>query len=251
MTCKELQYFLYSTKIKDLGPAEKEFLKKHLVDCEECKFVFEEVSKADRILAKVKDTIPRIRNEHVLAESIIAKIVSDERTTVEVNANKFLDRLITIFSMKAVRFACSIVILLCGMTYLFMEYNDMKSIVNLEQRLGIQHDFSRASIILPGVNVPGFLYDFYGLSNGDKAYIKLTNKLILMKKENLQALLNGYKTLDKESRKRLDEIQDQFLKDEYLKFSSTKKNEEIEKLQNEIERLKKELEQSNHKEKRQ
>ena len=211
MTCKELQQLLYSARIEDFDPAEREFLKKHLADCETCKTIFQEVSKADRILDRIKEATPRIRNEHALTESIIAEIICNERSMADASANKFLDRLINIFSIKFVRFACGSVILLCGMTYLFMEYNDMKSIVSLEQRLGIQHDFNRASIVLPGVNVPGFLYDFYGLSNGSKAYIELTNKLILMKKEDLQALLNSYKTLDEASRKRLDEMQNRFL----------------------------------------
>ena len=65
-----------------------------------------------------------------------------------------------------------------------------------------------------------------------------------MKKEDLQLLLNNYKTLDESSRKRLDEVQDQFLKDRNLNFSSPTKYEEVEKLHHEIERLKKELEQS-------
>ncbi len=249
MTCKELQRLLYSARIEDFDPAEREFLKKHLADCETCKTIFQEVSKADRILARIKEAAPRIRNEHALTEFIIDAIVSGERPTADVGTNTFLDSLMNIFSMKAVRLTCSIMILLCGMTYLFMEYSDMKEIVSLEQRLGIQHDFSRASIVLPGVNVPGFLYDFYELSDGSRNYIELTNKLILMKKEDLQTLLKDYKTLDESSRKRLDEMQNQFLEDEYLKLSSTNKNQEIKKLQNEIKRLKKELEQSNLKDK--
>lgn len=249
MTCKELQQLFYSTRIEDFDPAEREFLKEHLAECEACKTIFQEVSKADRILDRVKEATPRIRNEQALTESIIAAIVRDKRSSVDVNANNYLDRLIHIFSMKVVRYACSIVILLCGMTYVFMEYNDMKKTVSLEQRLGIQHDFNRASIVLPGISIPGFLYDFYDLSNGGKSYIELTNKLILMKKEDMQSLLKSYKTLDEASRKRLDEMQSQFLKGEYLELSSSEKNEEIEKLQNEIERLKKELEQSNYKEK--
>ena len=247
MTCKKYQHILYTVKIEDLDFAKKDFLKKHLAECNACKTIFDEVSKADRILTKIKETAPRTRNEQALTDSILASIVNRERA--EKN-NTFLDRLSDVFSIQAVRFACCAIILFCGLTYSFMEYNDMIKIVGLEQRLGIQRDFSQASLVLPGINVPGFLYDYYELSNGSKTYIELTNKLILMKKEDLQALLNGYKTLDEASRKRLDEMRNQFLKDAYLKFSSTAKNEEVEKLQNEIERLKKELEQSNYKEKR-
>lgn len=247
MTCKELQQLLYSARIEDFDPAEREFLKKHITDCETCKTISQEVSKANLILDKIKKATPRIRNEQTLTDSILTAIVNKRQVE---KTNTFLDRLSDVFSIQVVRFACCAVILFCGMMYLFMEYNDTKEIVSLEQRLGLQHNFSRASITLPGVNVPDFLYDFYELSNGSKAYIELTNKLILMKKEDLRLLLNNYKTLDEASRKRLDEMQEQFLKDRYLKFSSAEKDEELKKLRNEIERLKKELERSNHKGKR-
>jgi len=247
MTCKELQHLLYSARIEDFDPAEREFLKKHLAECEACKTIFQEILKADQILASIKKTTPLIRNEHALTDSILASITNKRAE----KTNTFFGRLSDMFSIQAVRFACSIVILLCGMTYVLIEYNDMKKIVILEQRLGIQHDFNRASVVLPGVNIPGFLYDYYELFNGSKTYIELTNKLILMKKEDLQVLLNGYKELDEASRKRLDKMQNQFLKDGYLKLSSMEKNEEVEKLRNEIERLKKELEQNNLKKGRQ
>ena len=248
MTCEELQQLLYLTRTEDLDPAEREFLKRHLADCEDCKTIFQEVSKANLILGKIKKVIPRIRNEQTLTDSILAAIVNKRQVE---KINTILDRLSDVFSIQVVRFACCAIILFCGMMYLFMEYNDTKEIVSLEHRLGLQHNFNRASITLPGVNVPDFLYDFYELSNGSKAYIELTNKLILMKKEDIQLLLNNYKTLDEASRKRLDEMQDRFLKDRYLKYSSAEKDKELEMLQNEIERLKKELEQSNNKEKRQ
>jgi hypothetical protein len=251
MTCKELQQLLYSARIEDFDPAEREFLKKHLADCETCKTIFQEVTKADRILARIKEATPRIRNEHALTESIIAAIVRNERSMADVSANKFLDRLINIFSIKSVRFACGIVILLCGMTYVFMEYNDTKVIVNLEQRLGKKTEYNRAVIFQQEINILNFLRDLYNLSNGSTSSVELTNTLVLMKKADLQALLKGYKTLDEASRERLDEIWDKYKKEESSIIVSEKNRKEITALRSEIERLKKELEQSNNKEKRQ
>jgi hypothetical protein len=251
MTCKELQQLLYSARIEDFDPAEREFLKKHLADCETCKTIFQEVTKADRILARIKEAIPLIRNEHALTESIIDAIVSGERSTADVSANKFLDRLNDIFSMKAVRFACGVVIFLCGMTYVFMEYNDTKEIVNLEQRLGKKSELNSADIFRQEINALNFLRDLYSLSNGSISSVELTNTLVLMKKADLQVLLKGYKTLDEASRARLDEIWDKYKKEESSVIVSRKNSEEITALRNEIERLKKELEQSNNKEKRQ
>jgi hypothetical protein len=245
MTCKELQQLLYSARIEDFDPAEREFLKKHLADCETCKTIFQEVSNADRILDRIKEATPLIRNEHALTESIIAAIVSDERSLADFSANKFLDRLNDIFSIKSVRFACGIVILLCGMTYVFMEYNDTKVIVNLEQRLGKKTEYNRAVIFQQEINVLNFLRDLYNLSNGSTSSVELTNTLVLMKKADLQALLKGYKTLDEASRARLDEIWDKYKKEESSVIVSEKNRKEITALRNEIERLKKELEQSN------
>ena len=186
-----------------------------------------------------------------MTESIIAAIVSDERSLADISANKFLDRLNDIFSMEVIRFACSIVILLCGMTYIFMEYNDTKAIVSLEQRLGKKTEYNRAIIFQQEINILNFLRDLYNLSNGSTSSVELTNTLVLMKKADLQSLLKGYKTLDEASRVRLDEIWDKYEKDESSVIVSEKNRKEITALRNEIERLKKELEQSNHKEKRQ
>jgi hypothetical protein len=251
MTCKELQQLLYSTRIEDFDPVDREFLKKHLADCETCKTIFQEVSKADRVLARIKEATPRIRNEQALTESIIAAIVSDKRSISDAGTYTFLDRLNDIFSKQVIRFACSTILLLCGMTYVFMEYNDTKAIVSLEQRLGKKSEFNRAYIFQQEINVLNFLNDLYNLSNGSTSSVELTNTLILMKKADLQALLKGYKTLDEASRARLDEIWDKYKKEESSIIVSEKNREEITVLRNEIERLKKELERSNLKKGRQ
>jgi hypothetical protein len=249
MTCKELQQLLYSARIDDFDPVEKEFLMKQLADCEACKQIFQEVSKADRIVKKIKEATPLIRNEHALAESIINAIIINKRSMADAGTNTFLDRLNEIFSKKIIRFACGLVILLCGMIYLFMEYNDTKAIVSLEQRLGKKGEFNRAGIFQQEINVLNLLHDLYNLSNGSTSSVELTNTLVLMKKADLQTLLKGYKTLDETTRARLDEIWKKYSKEESSVVGSEKNRAEINALRNEIEQLKKKLGQGNHKEK--
>ena len=249
MTCQELQQLLYSARIEDFDPAEREFLKKHLADCEACKQIFQEVSKADRIVKNIKEATPLIRNERALAESIINAIVINKRSMADAGTNTFLDRLNEIFSKKIIRFACGLVILLCGMIYLFMEYNDTKAIVSLEQRLGKKGEFNRANIFQQEINILNLLHDLYNLSNGSTSSVELTNTLVLMKKADLQTLLKGYKTLDETSRARLDEIWKKYNKEESSVIGSENNQVEINALRNEIEQLKKELEQGNYKEK--
>ena len=248
MTCNKLQNILYSAKTDELDPAEIAWIKKHLAGCEECSAVFKMVSSADQILAKVKAAAPRIRNEQALTESILASIIERAKTYKSSVANKFLDCLSNLFCKRTVRFACCVVILLCGMAYVLMEYQDMRAIVNLEQSLGKQVDLSQASVILPGNTVLRFLYDYFKLSNGSTSYVEITNKLLLIKKKDLLALLNNYQKLDKTSRAQWDEIRSEYLKDKTIKFSSLTHRDEINALEKEIERLKKELEKINHEE---
>jgi hypothetical protein len=245
MTCRKFQKTLYSAKIDELDPAEVVSLEKHIASCEACRIVFEKVSNADRMLAGVKSAVPRIQNEQALTDSILTSIMKGEAQK-SIVANTFLDRLSSVFCIGAVRFACCVVILFCGVTYLFLEYQDMKAIVNLEQRLGKQVDISQASIILSGNNVLRFLYDYYKLSSGSTSYVEITNKLILMKKNDLLVLMNNYQKLDKTLRVQLDEIQGEYLKEKAIGFGSSTHREEINALQKEIERLKKELEKINH-----
>jgi len=245
MTCKELQQLLYSTRIEDFDPAEKEFLKKHLADCETCKTIFQEVTKADRILNRIKEATPRIRNEHALTESIIAAIVSGERSMVYTSANKFLDRLINIFSMETIRFACSAALLLCGMTYVLMEYNDTIAIVSLEKRLGKKSEMKSADIFKQEISVLNFFRDLYKLSNGSASSVELTKTLVLIKKTDLQVLLNGYKSLDDASQARVDRLWEKYRKEESSIVGSENNREEITALRNEIERLKMDVERSN------
>jgi hypothetical protein len=251
MTCEELQHLLYSVRIEDFDPGDREFLKTHLEDCESCKTIFQEVLKADRILDRIKKSTPRIRNEQALTESIIAEIVSSKGSVADTGLNSFLDRLNTIFSMEVVRFACGIIILLCGLSYVFLEYNDTKAIVSLEQRLGEKSEFNRAYLFQQEIKVLNFLNNLYGLSNGSTSSVELTNTLVLMKKADLQSLLKGYKTLDDASRAHLDELWNKYKKEESSKIVSEGNREEINALRSEIGRLRKELERSNLKKGRQ
>ena len=201
--------------------------------------------KADRILASIKEATPRIRNEQALTESIIAAITTDKKSVIGTGIKTFLDRLDDIFSTEVIRFACGFVILLCGMTYVFMEYNDTKSIVTLEHKLGKRNEMNSADVFQQNIKFLNFLRDFYNLSNGSASSVELSNSLVLIKKADLQALFKEYKTLDEASRARVDELCDKYKNEDSTFIGSKINHNEITVLRNEIERLKKELEQIN------
>jgi hypothetical protein len=244
MTCKELQNLLYSARIDEFNPTDLEFLKHHLAECESCAAVFYKVSNADRILTRIKETVPRIPDEEALTESIIAAIAGFKRHSADV---PFFDRLYDVFSMKVVRTACTLVFLFCIISYMSMEYNDAKAIVGLEQRMGNQSISSRAGVFYQDMNIPDFLHGLYMLSNGTISSIELTKTLVLIKKADLQNLLKDYKALDEASKVRLNAMYDEYIKEEpSLPYGSKINSVEAAALQNEIKRLKMELERRNN-----
>jgi len=245
MKCKELQHLLYSARTEELDPIEWESIKKHIAVCEACSTVFQNVSNADQWLARIKDATPRIRNEHALTKSIIGEIMNARRSAATVGTSTFLDRLEALFAKEIIRFACVIIILMGGMSYVFMEYNDTRAIASLERQLGKKSETNRAALFQQEINALNFLHDLYGLSNGTISSVELTNTLVLMKKADLHALLNGYKTLDEASRTRLDDLWNKYRKEEPSLVGSGKNREEVAALRKEVERLEKELEHNN------
>ena len=245
MTCKELQNLLYSARIDEFNPTDFEFLKHHLAECESCAAVFYKVSNAERILTRIKETVPRIPDEEALTESIIAAIAGFKRQTADVRANTFFDRLYDVFSMKVVRLACALVFLFCIISYMTMEYNDAKAIVGLERRMGNQSVSNRAGIFYQDMNILDFLHGLYMLSNGNISSVELTKTLVLIKKADLQNLLKDYKALDEASKVRLHAMCDKYIKEEPSLLPGSEKNrEEAAALRSEIKRLKMELERS-------
>ncbi len=198
-------------------------------------------------MTRIKETTPRIRNEESLTQSIISAIRTDKKPVSDSRANDILDRLRDIFSLRVARFACALVLLFCGMTYVCMEYNDTKAIIDLEQRLGNQSISNHADVFYQGMNILNFLHNLYNLSNGNASSVELTKTLVLVKKADLNALLKDYKTLDEASKTRLNAMYDKYIETEPSFLPGSEKNrEETAALRSEIKRLKMELERSNN-----
>jgi hypothetical protein len=247
MTCNELQQILYSAKIDEVRPAERESIENHLANCKECAAFYQSILDADRILLRMKDVPLRMRDERAMRESILTAIGSRSKSGHGAQTQPFLDELIELFSIKSVRFACATIILLCGMAYVLMDYNDTKAIVSLEQRYGRKNEVNHAFLFQQEMNTLKFVNELYGLFTGTTSTVELTNTLILIKKADLFSLMKGYQILDKSSQDRLNEIWKNYKEEESLKVSARDTREELTALRNEIERLKRELERSTHK----
>jgi hypothetical protein len=162
----------------------------------------------------------------------------------DVNANKFLDSLINVFSMKAVRFACSAIILLCGMSYLLMEYNDTKSIVLLEHKLGReQRNLLREANAFAGeTNIVRLVNNVYKFAQEKFSSEELTDELRFMNTKDAQILMAEYRNLDEPVRTRLDKLRNNFLTNDTAELRVTRNAEGIHVLRHDIKELRKVLE---------
>ena len=247
MTCIEIRRLIYSTTSDELRPSEQEIVDRHLAQCPACTAEFQKCLEADRILAHVKHAAPHIRNSQALTESILATISSRTNSYAEIQSSSCIDRLIEFVSKKSIRLACACVVLLLGITFLAMEYNDATALVSLEQRLGMKTDVHRALLFQQEITALHFLNDLYHFSTGSNSSVELTNTLILMKKTDIRTLLKGYETLDEASQNRLKELWDTYKEKEPPGVSDQHDRDELLALRKEVARLKKELDHYTHK----
>jgi hypothetical protein len=240
--CKQAQRIMFSSQQRECDSEEWSLIQQHVQNCVECKSAFEELKKADSILGRIKTPILTFSNEEELTKSIIMKI-NDETYSDSVS---YLDFLIDFVSTRTVKFALGFVLILTTLSFTYMEYNDTKQIVSLEQKIGNRWNqkLIYSSVIQEEEGVLKFFYDAYKLFNGKSSYLEINKELVLMKKEDLRALFDDYSKLDEVTKVRLDEMRIQFFRDTSSVRSSGFSNNKIISLRKEIERLTKELEQS-------
>lgn len=244
MKCKEVQKIICSTKSGEVSSAQEELINAHIVNCHECKEVLEKVHRADEILVGIKKQIPILENEEELTKSIMAEISGEKPSDSDNRINNFFDYLDELVSIKAVRFALTVVLLLCVLSYTCMEFFDAKEIANLEHKIDKRFDKNSnyAGMLQQETNIVNFLSDVYKLTSGKTSYLELNKDWVLMKKGDLQALFNDYDRLDAATKLRLNEIKNHLPELAQNRISPSMNNNEINSLRKEVERLNKELE---------
>jgi hypothetical protein len=242
-----MQQILYSERIDELDPLRREAFEHHLVTCTACRDVQRSVVKADGMIARIKDTVPEIKHPKELTESIllaIANLPRNQRDESAMSIERIVDYLAAIFSTPAMRFACSLVLLVCGLSYTIMEYNDTQAIVLLEHKLGkdLRSVPGEANAFYGGANIVRLMNDVYNFSQNNLSYEELTDKLRFINKEDAQILTEEYRDLDKPIRARLDTLRNNFLTERDAELHVPRKAEEIHALRQEIKELRKVLE---------
>ncbi len=225
MKCNNVQKLILEARPDELNPGQLSEIEKHVAGCRECRNLREAVADADRTLEKLKAAIPWLQNENTIPDSVVRAIRKNDAS----HGYNLLDRLTIIFQLRAVRFACAFVILLCAGSFMVIESRDMEQIVGLERRIGKQTEIGRAELSMVRERDLQRLYDIYRFSAGDKSIAELSDELVLVKKKDLQMLL---------------EISDRLAPGELEQLSRIRDRNE---LKSEIDRLKSEFDQHRRK----
>lgn len=245
MNCKEVEQFLYSSKKDEINSARWALIDEHIKQCYRCRIIHENILKADSFLDLMRKPVHQFDNEEGLTRSIMEKISSKNYS----DSRTILDYFIGIISTRSVKFALALLLLLCTLSFVYMEYSDTKQIISLEQKIGGRWNQKMiySGVIQEEEGVLKFFYDAYKLLNGKSSFMEINRELVLMKKNDLRALLDDYNKLDEATKARLHDMRSRFLTDTSAVRSSGFSSKETKYLRQEIERLNKELEESKKK----
>lgn len=246
MICKEIQQILYTERIDELDASRRKDVEQHLSACTACSDVLKNVLKADGVIAGIRDAVPTIKDPKKLTASIISAVTKTpgfQQREFAMSPERLLDHLAAFFSKPAVRFACNFVLLVCGLSYTILEYNDTKAIALLEHKLGRvgkyspieAHTFTEQEIIVQLVD------DLYKFAQNNISYEALVDRLGLMSNEDRDALMEKYRNLDEPVRARLDKLQSHFLAEKSTDMSAPRRAEEVNALRQEIQEFRKAL----------
>jgi hypothetical protein len=243
MKCKNVQKLLFAAKYDELDPTQRTSVEIHLVGCRECRAIRDGVMETDRTLEKFKSAVPRLRNEQAFENSIITSIFENENGIHRTIELSFIDRLCYAFSLRFARIACSAVITICITGYLFLEYRDMVHIVSLERRIGNETSLNQADVSVVREKVLRRLYDVYKLSSGDTPIAEITDELVLIKKNDLQMLLEESEILNRLPQAQLEQLSREFQSKRGGSFDTSRILRGMDAFKRDIQRLKNEFDQ--------
>jgi hypothetical protein len=239
MTCKKIRKILYTERIDELDAPSRKDVERHISACTACSDVLKNVLRADAVIAGIRDAVPTIENPKKLTASIITAITKTpgfQHSESVTGVGRLLDHLATFFSKPAVRFACSFVLLACGLSYTILEYNDTKAIALLEHKLGRGPEYSTidARSLTEQEIIVQLASDLYKFAQNNLSYEALVDRLGLIGKEDRDVLMDKYRNLDEPVRARLDKLQSHFLAENGTNLHAPRKAEEVHALRQDI-----------------
>ena len=201
MNCKEFQNILLENRIDEIPDSLIEELKKHADECGGCSLFLVKIKKADDFLSPLKKSNPLFEEEELITKAIIDKI----KTGHESIPIKFFEKIISHSQRPVLKLALTSLIIFFSALYFYQEYDAVVKISNLEKRYTrISSDkYSSAHMLSQTFESATWLYSFYKYFVSESDYVKVSDNMIVIRKNQLRDLLKDFNKLDDQQKRKI------------------------------------------------
>jgi hypothetical protein len=216
MNCKEVQNILYEKKPEELTAKEKKRFLDHIEKCNDCKLLVEKNKTADNILDIIIEYKPALAEPELMLQNITQSIELLERQ--KQNKTGIFDRILGYVENPKLRFSLAAFLFLILAGYFIQEFSAVSNIVELEKRFNrlSSQNFQRSQIIPQDFGAFGLIYKLYKFVNNDSDYVEISKNVVLIKKDQLQALFASYENLDEAQKQKINALKKELFGDQNI-----------------------------------
>jgi hypothetical protein len=234
MNCKEFHKLLLENTFQELNDLDKERIVNHTKVCNACSAFADKNIKAEKLLSNIKTSEPFFSYEDIVTGKIMKDILEEEKSVLK----NFIDRVTDFMLISTVKFSLTVICLFLLSFYFYQEIDTAGKIVKLEERYGeiTESSIQQAQAFSQTIESATWLYNVYKFFAAKKEYFKVSNDIIVIRKEQLANLLKDFNQLDDTQKKKILMLRNEIFS---TKDSLSQKNFQLNKskISNEIEKI--------------
>jgi hypothetical protein len=193
MNCEELKNILLENSIDEIPNSLIKEIDKHSEECGDCSLYLAKMKRVEKFVSELKNNNPVLYEEEFITKSVMAKIKIGQETILD----KFFERTIQHFQRPVIRLALTSLIVFFSTLYFYQEYDAVVKISNLEKRYNkiSSGKYSGASMLSQTFESATWLYNFYKYFVSESDYVKISDNMIVIRKNQLAEILQLKKDL--------------------------------------------------------
>ena len=243
MNCYEIKKLLEIKRYDELTKEELNDINLYIRQCNGCSKSLDASIEYDKMLLKMKKSVPQINDPESLTRAIID-------STLDVNAIKrsitFIDKIFDLIEVPPVQYALKTLLVLITCFYIFEEFLITQKTSELENKYYSQAVSSAGinSIIENEILLLNKLKDVYEIVNSEKDYLELSDEWVLIRNSEQKRIIGYYLSYllkDKYDEKELIEKLEHLDKINFLDGINEKEIKELDKhreiIRNEIKQI--------------
>ena len=209
MNCVDINKILLEEYFDELPVQIKMKIDEHISICSECASVFNKIIRADKIICDLKNSEPVFAFEDMLTESIMNEVDFKKQTFFQ----KLIDSVVISMQKPTIKFAFSVVLIILSSLYIYQEYDAVVKINALEKKYS-SILYSKAQVFSKTAESAAWLYQFYKYFSAEKDFVQVTDKMIIIRKEQLADLMKDFNSLNDAQKKKIIDLRKELFPDE-------------------------------------